>query len=229
MINAWVARRGPRNGQDYELQAHRACWRTFAETLTPEMWNAVAAKPVPEEVRSRAAEPSLEASFTGNDAVKSFDAERLTAFTRTYGPLTEPAGREQFFSPQLIFVAVDLVLVARGWDDNPEHSICRFGADNTAKPDESVRLESESMWFRMQNNARLNSGTLLSMLLFWATAHAYQRVAMRRCAACNNWLILSRTDRIFCDNACRMQAKVGRGQRGRRRGTTPNKHRPEAS
>jgi hypothetical protein len=89
----WEARPGRGVRQQYDFAPHAACWRTFAETLTPE------------------AQPD-------SDGIAAYDHDRLLRFIRRYGVLSESFG---YFG--YVGEACYLRIIAAAWATDGERSV----------------------------------------------------------------------------------------------------------
>lgn len=180
----------------YPLAPHEACWRTYGEI-----------------VRS---EPDLPDPLPRPDDVapgQLIHVERLIRFTRHYGPLQLRDSDREPFSASMAVTAGDVFArLALHWSQPKRADQLSRRLADTAVPDEARRL----VFIITGHLAQPTPPSLLSFMIESALRHIRQEMPMTRCRACGNWIAMTRTDRQYCDGACRQARSVGKALRGRR-------------
>jgi hypothetical protein len=190
-----------RRGISYLLAPHEACWRSFGEILAPD----VRFPPSP--------------LYQLNQLI---DEAQLLRFVRHYGPLFVIDGNSEPFTETMAMMAVILRELALHWDrpESPKELSRRL-------PDTEVPVTSREQIFSanvyLTHSADLGQPpSLLRFMFKSALRHIQQDMPMTRCRACGMWIALTRSDRQFCDGACRQAKNVGKAMRGRRQSVGGN-------
>ena len=192
-----VIYRGRNPGTAYPLEPHAAAWRSLGEIVSKEN------------------DLGTEADLAAINVADVVDIVRLRGFARTYGPLVNRDNDREACGRAMLSIALHFRDLAGYWDDpsQAEGISCR-------RSDSIVDRKAElaGLWVHAlaKGDHPPPAGTLYEFMVSSALRHLQQEVPMRRCVVCNNWIELSRSDRLYCDTACRMARKT-EGQRGRRR------------
>ncbi len=188
-VAVWAMLRNAHHAIAYPLKPHSGSWRSLGEVITS----------------------AAPAHALGVDDV---DPAALQRWLRFYGPLYSFGQEAEPFGPRDWTLAGDFRALSLVWtpsggnDDLSRYDPARF--DRVAFNPTIQRLSFLANHPSLQDAARLDHHLAVQAL----AAHAAQ-APMRRCRACGFWLVATRSDRFYCDTACRMQAREGRGERGR--------------
>lgn len=171
----------------YRLKGHNGLWRSLGAVL-------------------------LDDAACDALAVEAVDREALTRWVRSYGPLFDHTQAGEPFSMGGLVAARYCRDIAKAWAAPDGDGLSRY--DN-ARIDLAVRNAISWMHAYSRQPRVIRSETLLRHLFICALEANDNRAPMRRCRACNHWLIATRSDRFFCDSTCRQHVAGGRGERGR--------------
>jgi hypothetical protein len=186
-----INRVGP-PGPEYQLRPHAAAWRSLGDC-----------------VQGDAPAHTVEA--------KDIDAAALRKWTRFYGPLFSRARSVDVFGPGDMRLAAGLRDLARAWDPPGDDGLSRFRRG--AERDHPIYAGRRWADFFLQPWPGRDEHILARHIVECARDQIEHGLSHRRCLGCGHWLVATRSDRLFCDNTCRIAARAGRGQRGRRSGS----------
>jgi len=195
-----------KQGVRYPLAPHEACWRTFAD-----VWRSDSADFWLSDSKGEA---PLLVHYREQDSVDELiDRSRLLSFVRHYGPPNlGGADTDQPFHMGLAVTAALLDRLALHWDrpTGPEQLSRRL--PDAEAPDAARECVHCAHVFLAQDEPP----SLQTYMIETALRHIRQEMPMARCRACGNWIAATRSDRQFCDGACRQAIRAGKALRGRR-------------
>jgi hypothetical protein len=139
--------------------------------------------------------------------------ERLERFLRFYGPLYDFTQDDEPFATGALLLASQCRTLARAWA--PPCSDDDLSRYDPARLDHAANVAINQLRFLVHHPRVQERESLNRHLAECALAAQAEAAPMRRCRACGFWLVATRSDRFYCDAACRMQAREGRGERGR--------------
>ncbi len=182
-------------GVTYSLAPHEAMWRTFSQVVRPDTPRVRLSRDPPLSVREHTNAPLLQ------EFVRRYG---LPFFSR---PVIEP------FTDGMVRLVAELRDLALYWDQ-PEQS----GDLSRRIPEAAVPSSARHAWHSANGWLAMEQpDSLIRLMTETALRHIQQEMPMRRCQACNFWIAATRSDRMFCDGACRQANAVGRKIRGRRK------------